>query len=160
MNPIELNQAREDAAQLIMSLEGFRSHAYLDSNNVKTIGYGSTIDNRGYAIKLYDTCTREQARAYLDYHMKKYVYPQLEKFGGSLPPKIYGALCSLLYNVGSLGPKMREALFNKRWGQLPELFREYDKIKGIGTIEGLKNRREKEIAYFSESRDEEDDKKA
>jgi lysozyme len=146
MSPSDLKQAQEDVAKLIMSLEGFRSHAYLDSTGIKTIGYGSTRDLKGHSIRLYATCTKEEAKSYLEYHLKKYVFPQLEKL--DLPPKIYVAVCSLIYNVGSLGLQIKKVLTEKKWDELPECFLSYDKINGLES-EGLKNRRLKEIAYFT-----------
>lgn len=45
---------------LVEKSEGFRANAYLDTGGVPTIAYGHT---RG--VKLGDTCTRDQARAWL-----------------------------------------------------------------------------------------------
>lgn len=145
MDTATLEQAQKEAVTLIEKLEGFRFQSYLDIGGMVTIGYGSTTDNHGNPFQLGQSCTFSQAEDYLNYHLQKYVYPQLAQY--DLPPKIYAAVASLIYNVGSLGASMKNVLTIKKWDRLPECFMQYVVCNGR-VSEGLQNRRKQEIAYF------------
>jgi lysozyme len=145
MDAATLPEAQKDAIALISKLEGLRFQAYLDIAGDVTIGFGSRTDDMGLPIEMGKTCTLAQAENYLNYHLQKYVFPQIKEF--DLPPKIYAAISSLIYNVGSLGIGIKNVMALKKWQALPDCFRQYVVVNGR-VSEGLKNRREREIDYF------------
>ena len=57
---------------LICSFEGLRLKAYDDGGGVWTIGYGTTIYPNGVQVKKGDTCTLEQAKAYMAHDLKRF----------------------------------------------------------------------------------------
>lgn len=134
-------------ADLICSLESFRGLAYQDIKFIWTIGYGTTIYPDGVKVKAGDTCTPSVARQYLSNHLDRYVYPLLKPYP-DLPPRIYAAMCSLLYNSGNIGPTLAKTLKMKNWGNLPHEFMLYVNVDGK-PCQGLINRREAEIKYFT-----------
>lgn len=134
------------AFDLIKKFESLRCVSYFDEiGKIWTIGEGTTKYPNGLPVKEGDTCTPIEADVFLKFHLNKYVYSELTAY--ELPPKIYAACSSLIYNVGHIGPSLRNILELKKWDKLPEAFRKY--IVADGRVsEGLKNRREKEISFM------------
>lgn len=152
---------QERAIELIKSLEGFKSQAYIDTTGkVMTIGYGLAFKYpNGKTIQPDDTCNQDQASVWLEFYLDKDVFPFVnelqEKY--QFNDDVYVAISSLIYNIGKNhpGPFFYKALESNRIGNGPILlvsaFRMYNKINKGGKLvvcEGLANRREKEIAVF------------
>ena len=78
---------------LIKRYEGLRLEAYLDSAGVPTIGYGRT---RG--VKMGDTCTEEQAEAWLREDLEE-AESHVSRVG-ALNQHQFDALVSFTYNLG------------------------------------------------------------
>lgn len=136
------------ACELLVQLEGCKLIAYLDDGKTgaPTIGIGTTHYPDGTAVQLGDTCKLQQAKSYLMFHLEKYVFPEF-KFYPDVPPKIYAACSSFVYNEGHLSLCIKNALSMKQYGRLPDCFRKYIVVKGR-ISKGLQNRREEEINYF------------
>lgn len=92
--------ASSKCVALIKRFEGFRTKAYQDSVGIWTIGYGTTkVDGRPVAEG--DTCTKEQAEAYLLADMKTIAEAPIKRNTRSLiSQSMYDALVCFTYNVG------------------------------------------------------------
>ncbi len=134
------------AAELLEKVENCKLESYQDEGGIWTIAIGCTHYINGEPVGPNQTCTLEQAHILLKYHLEKYVYPLLAHYL-DIPPRIYAALCSFIYNEGHLGPSLKNAIMLKQWTRLPDCFREYIIVKGR-ISQGLKNRREEEINFF------------
>jgi len=141
----------QNTCELISQCEGLKLKAYKCSANKVTIGCGTICYPNGLPVKITDTCTKEQAFAWLNDHLKRFIYPVVErlqvqhKFNDS----IFSALCSLAYNIGAAlsGRSILAALKSSDIEQLAAAFRKYILVDGLPS-NGLKNRREIEIKYF------------
>ena len=139
------------AINLIKQCEGCKLKAYPDSGMVSTIGYGTTIYPNGQKVKIGDICTQKDAESYLEYFLKKNIFPVVDKIckNKPIPDKVYAALSSLGYNCGSAlsGTSIINAINHQNWNELALGFRKYVEIDGKFST-GLKNRREIEIKFF------------
>lgn len=133
---------------LIKEFEGLRLVAYLDSVGVPTIGYGHT---RG--VKMGDTCTREQADAWLMEDVNDAEKCVNIAVSVPLTQGEYDALVSFTYNLGcgnlrksSLLRLLNDADYD---GAALE-FRRWDKAGGQ-IIAGLTRRRYAEAQRFEDS---------
>ena len=85
---------------LIKHYEGLRLKAYVCSAGVLTIGYGTTIYPNGNFVKLTDTCTKEQAEAYLKNDLKRFESAVNRLVGLPINQNQFDALVCFTYNVG------------------------------------------------------------
>jgi lysozyme len=85
--------------KLIRGFEELRLKAYDDGVGVWTIGYGTTVIN-GVAVKKGDTCTLEQAKAYMAQDLKKFESAVNTAVKVPLNQNQFDALVSLTYNIG------------------------------------------------------------
>lgn len=136
------------AMPLIERFEGRKLVAYLDTANPPkpTIGVGTRFYPDGSEVQLGDTCTDAEADQYLNYHLQNSVFPFLSSY--DLPPKIYAACCSLIYECGKPGPSLCNVLMLQKWDYLPDIFLEYVVVSGRVSA-ALQQRRKAEIAYFT-----------
>lgn len=81
--------------KLIQGFEGYREKAYLCPAGVWTIGYGHTA-----GVKEGDTCTREEADAYLREDLK-WAEDTVNAQNLTLGQYQFDALVSFVYNAGS-----------------------------------------------------------
>jgi lysozyme len=145
----------EAGLALIKEYEGLRLKAYLCSAGVPTIGYGTTIYPTGRAVELGDTCTAEEAEAYLrvDIARKEAALKRfLKAHAIPLTSNQYSALVSFAYNLGtgmvtgaerSIGKALRAKDFNKA----AACFGLYNRAGGKVLL-GLVRRRAAERALF------------
>lgn len=140
----------EKAVSLVCDFEGFRANAYYDSVGVVTIGYGTIMYANGDKVKIGDTCTKEEALEYMNDWLKVKVYPYVNKITkdwSDITDNTYAALCSFVYNEGSCGESVINAIANENLDDLANAFKKYC-YAGGKPDKGLLNRRNKEIAYF------------
>jgi len=128
---------------LIESFEQCRLTAYPDSGSVWTIGWGHT---RG--VKKGDTCTQEQADAWLCVDLEdaeKIVNASVKK---PLTQNQFDALVSFVFNIGHLGMTM---LYKINAGDMSGAALEFGKWNHCGTeiLPGLTRRRESERVLFT-----------
>lgn len=146
------------AVELTCSFEAFEPKAYQMTINgkldVPTIGYGTIKYPNGIYVKMGDSCTEEQALSWVNDHMKKFIYPIVEKLQNKyqFSDKVFASLCSLGYNIGSAlsGESIINALSQKNLNMLSVAFNKYNKFNGQPS-KGLTNRRQKEVEYFMQS---------
>ena len=140
-----MNTINEAGLELIKEFEGCKLAAYLDSVGVPTIGVGHTK-----GVKMGDTCTQEEADAFLREdleHAEKCVNRAVTV---PLTDNEFAALVSLVFNIGcgnfqksTLLRKINDSDFN---GAEQE-FRRWDKA-GDQVLAGLTRRRLAEARLF------------
>lgn len=137
---------------LLISFEGLRLNAYLDSSGKPTIGYGCTFYENGDPVRLGDTISPEEAmrlfKSLVDNTFEKGVRDNLRV---ELKPNQIDALTSLCYNIGVTALKNSTVLrlinseaaredIEKAW----KMWR----MSGGQVLQGLVNRRERELEYY------------
>lgn len=127
--------------------EGFRARAYYCSAGVCTIGYGTTVYSNGKTVRKSDTITKEKAEKELYTYLKKNVYPKLKEYT-FLTQAQYDAMCSFLYNVGSFGETLKDAMKRKNIKDIYITINKYCKVNGKENT-GLKIRRNGESDAFA-----------
>ena len=85
---------------LICSFEGLELKAYDDGVGVWTIGYGTTVYPNGTGVKKGDTCTLEQAKAYMSNDLKRFERTVNSVVTAPINQNQYDSLVSLTYNIG------------------------------------------------------------
>lgn len=150
-----MTRISDEGLALIEDLEGVKLAAYLDGGGVPTIGVGHT---RG--VKLGDTCTAEQARAWLREDVEEaeatIVRHIPAKVYMAMPQAAWDALVSFVFNLGDQvfkNPKtgaltdFARALNGRRWDEVAaQMLRwVYDNGK---KVRGLENRRKREAALW------------
>jgi len=135
------------AEDLTMRFESCRTIAYQDVKGVWTIGYGRTKD-----VHEGNTCTQEQATAWLmdDMRWAEFVVNKLVTV--PLMQGQFDALVDFVFNVGSenFEHSTLHALLNA--GKYDEAADEFDKWDHAGgkVVAGLLRRRDAERAEFQE----------
>jgi lysozyme len=134
---------------LLKELEGFRSESYLDTGGVWTIGYGTTRV-KGKPVEAGLTCTEAEAAQWLsdDIAWAQTAVNKLVKV--PLKQGMFDALVSFVYNVGEDQFRRSTLLRLLNLKQYIEagkqfLLWKYDNGK---VVQGLLNRRHKELAFF------------
>jgi len=133
---------------LIESVEGLRMKAYQDGNGVWTLAYGHTAN-----VHPGDTCTQEQADAYLagDLHQAEWAVNTFVKM--PINQNQFDALCSFVYNIGSGNfskSTMLKLLNEGKYEEAAQQFFVWVKVAGKFS-QGLMNRRIKEETLFMEA---------
>ena len=138
---------------LICSFEGLKLKAYDDVGGVWTIGYGTTIYPNGIKVKRGDTCTREQAKAYMTYDLKKFESAVNTAVVVPINQNQFDALVSLTYNIGIKAFKNSTLLKKLNVGDVRGAAAQFDVWnKGGGKVmQGLVNRRAVERKLFEKA---------
>jgi len=147
-NTISLHGVQE-----ICSSEGWSSCPYLDSVKIPTIGYGSTYYENGAKVTMQDPCiTKDQGMAIMLHTLNKDFLPGIMKvLKVPVNQNQLDAICSLVYNIGSGGFSASTVLkrINSKDTKesISEAWSRWNKAGGK-VVQGLVNRRNKEIALF------------
>jgi len=100
---------QEKVEKVLGSYEGSKLKAYQDTNGIWTIGEGNTRIN-GRAVRPGDTITAEQSiqmkRSAIEEHRQRAINQVGLQKWSSLPENTRVALTSLVYNYGSIPPKV------------------------------------------------------
>lgn len=96
-------QTNKAGLQIIKDSETLRLKAYLCPADVWTIGWGTTRYPSGEWVQKNDTCTKEQADAWLEHDVKTAENDVLNAVKAELNENQFSALVSLAYNIG--GPR-------------------------------------------------------
>jgi lysozyme len=141
---MELSAAGFD---LVKSFEGCRLAAYLDTSGIPTIGFGHT-----QGVKLGDTCTQDQADAWLiaDLEFSEAAVNHLVTV--DLEQHQFDPLVSFTYNLGqnAFGNSTLLRLLNAAdYDAVPAQFLRWDKGPDGNPVPGLTRRREAEAAMFA-----------
>ncbi|MGE3681942.1 MAG: lysozyme [Bdellovibrionales bacterium] len=139
------------AVNLIKLFEGYRSKAYLCPAGVWTIGHGTTRYPDGFKVMPGDTCTEEEAEAYLAYDVKEYAAHVKSVVEVRINNNEFCALTSFCYNVG-MGNLSRSTLLRLLNAGTPrievaEQFARWNRGGGK-VLRGLVRRRKAEKELF------------
>lgn len=144
--PVQSLLASSWVYDFLKSYEKFRPTAYKPTkNDVWTIGWGHT-----HGVKEGDTCTTDQAEAWLTADMAFAVAAIHKLVVCDLHQNQFDALVSLIFNIGETqfaGSTMRKKLNAGDYGLAAAEFPKWDKQKGV-ELQGLLNRRLAEQKHF------------
>jgi len=143
-------QPSQNCIDLIKKFEGLRLNAYLDSVNVPTIGYGTTMYPDGSKVKIGDTIVSAQAEEYLMEDIKR-----RSSAIGNLPvnQNQFDAIICFAYNVGlgafNKSTLRKKVIANANDPEIAAQFMRWNKAGGK-VLNGLTKRRKAEAdLYFS-----------
>lgn len=146
-----------DGMKLIAGFEGFRDKAYRDIAGVPTLGFGTTRYPDGTPVKMGDTCTLEQALLWKKHDIEFFERHVNRIITVPLTQRQFDAVVSLVYNVGVAAfesGKVDDLINQGRLKEAVEVWAKYrnarnPKTKKLEVSQGLVNRRNAEIAYFT-----------
>ena len=135
---------------LICNFEGLRLKAYDDGVGVWTIGYGTTKYPNGIRVKKGDTCTLDQAKAYMQNDLKAFEQTVNSAVKVPVSQNQFDALVSLAYNIGSTAFKNSTLVKRLNEGNYKAAANQFDVWVNAGgkRMQGLINRRAAEKALF------------
>lgn len=144
----------KEGLNLIKRFEGLRLDAYLDSVNVPTIGFGTTVYPNGIKVKIGDKIIEDQALSYLQKHIDDEVMLYIDSLVKvPLTQNKIDALASLIYNIGVGNFKSSNLLKKINSGQsiveIEKSWLAWNKAGGK-TLQGLVNRRLAEIKLYKQ----------
>jgi len=135
----------QEGISLIKKFEGCELEAYYDAVNVLTIAYGRTK-----LVKAGDTCTQEQADAWLEEELHEYGGYVNDAVKVDLTQNQFDSLTSWTYNLGPNNLKkssMLRVLNEGKYDEVPAQMKRWNKAKGK-VLAGLTRRREAEALMF------------
>jgi lysozyme len=143
---------QQSTIDLIAGFEAFRSHVYLDTSGIPTIGYGAIYLLDGSRVTLQTpSISQIDAMALL----RKEIIPFANAVTRAIKVKInqnqFDACCSLAYNVGAGGFAASTVVRECNLGDFPkaaDAFLLWDKDNHGNVVQGLLNRRQKERNLF------------
>jgi lysozyme len=144
----------QNGLDLIKKFEGFRSHPYLCSAGIPTIGYGSTYYENGVRVKLSDSpISEEWAEELLKKNVVHYDVAVNSLTRDDITQNQYDALVSFAYNVGVTNFKnstlLKRVNANPKDPNITNQFMKWIRAGGR-VIKGLiLRRREEAQLYFS-----------
>lgn len=135
---------------LICNFEGLRLKAYDDGVGVWTIGFGTTKYPNGIRVKKEDTCTLDQAKAYMQNDLKAFEQTVNSAVKVPVNQNQFDALVSLAYNIGSTAFKNSTLVKRLNEGNYKAAANQFDVWVNAGgkRMQGLVNRRATEKALF------------
>ena len=136
-----------EGISLIKKFEGCELEAYYDAVNVLTIAYGRTK-----LVKAGDTCTQEQADAWLEEELHEYGGYVNDAVKVDLTQNQFDSLTSWTYNLGPSNlnsSTMLKKINEKDWEEVPNQIKRWNKAGGK-VLEGLVRRREAEALLFQD----------
>ena len=131
----------QEGISLIKKFEGCELEAYYDAVNVLTIAYGRTK-----LVKAGDTCTQEQADAWLEEELHEYGGYVNNAVKVDLTQNQFDSLTSWTYNLGPSNlnsSTMLVKINEKDWDEVPNQIKRWNKAGG-NVLKGLIRRREAE----------------
>lgn len=153
--------------EFIKNEEAFRARWYVDQAGIWTIGYGTTdttyerLTSIADPVKNVASVTKPEAENLIQIYLDRYVIPTLDKkILRKLNDNQYGALVSLVYNIGAKRFADSALLRKINEGKFVEAAEEFNSwiyytdpsTKEKKVSRGLRNRRAREKALF-ESKD-------
>ena len=138
----------DNGLDLIKKHEGLRLEAYQDSVGVWTIGYGHTA-----GVKEGDTCTEEEANAYLREDAKSAERCVNSCVAVPLTQNEFDALCSFAFNLGCTSLRNSTLLRKLNDSDFDGAAAEFQKWNHAGgkVLAGLTKRREDEAQLFEQA---------
>ncbi|MGN8006517.1 lysozyme [Acinetobacter sp. 22301] len=140
----------QEGVNHICNFEGLRLSAYDDGVGVWSIGYGTTRYPNGLSVQKGDTCTLEQAKAYMQHDLK--IFERAVNGAVKVPLKQnqFDALVSLSYNIGAGAFKKSTLLKKLNSGDYKGAANQFDVWVNAGgkRLAGLVRRRALEKKLF------------
>lgn len=135
---------------LICNFEGLRLKAYDDGVGVWTIGFGTTKYPNGIRVKKGDTCTLDQAKAYMQNDLKSFEQTVNKAVTVQLNQNQFDALVSLAYNIGTNAFSKSTLVKKLNSNDIRGAADQFDLWVNAGgeRMQGLVNRRTVEKALF------------
>ena len=135
---------------LICNFEGLRLKAYDDGVGVWTIGFGTTKYPNGIRVKKGDTCTLDQAKAYMQNDLKSFEQTVNNTVKVPLNQNQFDALVSLAYNIGTNAFSKSTLVKKLNSNDIRGAADQFDLWVNAGgeSMQGLVNRRTVEKALF------------
>lgn len=135
---------------LICNFEGLRLKAYDDGVGVWTIGFGTTKYPNGIRVKKGDTCTLDQAKAYMQNDLKSFEQTVNNTVTVQLNQNQFDALVSLAYNIGTNAFSKSTLVKKLNANDIRGAADQFDVWVNAGgkRMQGLVNRRAREKALF------------
>ncbi|MFW1886877.1 lysozyme [Acinetobacter johnsonii] len=135
---------------LICNFEGKRLTAYDDGVGVWTIGFGTTKYPNGIRVKKGDTCTLDQAKAYMQNDLKSFEQTVNNTVKVPLNQNQFDALVSLAYNIGTNAFSKSTLVKKLNSNDIRGAADQFDLWVNAGgeRMQGLVNRRTVEKALF------------
>lgn len=135
---------------LICNFEGLRLKSYDDGIGIWTIGFGTTKYPNGIRVKKGDSCTLEQAKAYMHNDLKEFEQTVNDAVRVPLTQNQFDALVSLTYNIGTTAFKSSTLVKRLNEENYKNAADQFDVWINAGgkRMQGLINRRAKEKALF------------
>ncbi|MDR6628390.1 lysozyme [Acinetobacter lwoffii] len=139
-----------NGVDLICNFEGLRLSAYDDGVGVWTIGFGTTKYPNGIRVKKGDTCTLDQAKAYMQNDLKAFEQTANTAVKVPLNQNQFDALVSLAYNIGSTAFKNSTLVKRLNEGNYKAAANQFNVWVNAGgkRMQGLVNRRAAERTLF------------
>lgn len=119
-------------------------------NDRPTLGYGTTFYPSGNPVKMGDTITPSQAESYFAHDLIKFEDYINEVVTAELTQNQFDALVAFVYNIGMTAFRQGSVDDKLNAGNVDAAlatWAQYNKQAGA-VLQGLKNRRAKEIALF------------
>ena len=143
----------DDGLELVKHFEGLYLNAYLDPVKIPTIGFGRIVYPDGTRVKMGDTCTKEQAEAWLVSDLNTEAAHYLRAWVKvEMKPHEWSALCSFVFNRGPKRFKEILPLVNEKKSQeVANSLLTYDWAMDNGekkVLKGLARRRRAEAKMF------------
>ena len=135
----------EEGKSLIKKFEGCKLEAYYDAVDVLTIAYGRTKN-----VQAGDTCTQEQADAWLEHELEEYGGYVNDAVKVPLNQNQFDALVAWTYNLGPTNlnnSTMIRVLNENKLDEVPTQMRRWNKAGGK-VLPGLERRRLAESLLF------------
>ena len=135
----------EEGKALIKKFEGCKTEAYLCSAGVPTIAFGRTKN-----VKMGDTCTQEQADAWLEEELEEYTGYVNDAVTQTLDQNQLDAMVAWTYNLGPTNLRsstLLSVLNEGKMQEVPQQMRRWNKANGK-VLPGLERRRLAESMLF------------
>ncbi|WP_425878169.1 lysozyme [Acinetobacter sp. TWP2-2-3] len=135
---------------LMCNFEGLELKAYDDGVGVWTIGFGTTKYPNGIRVKKGDTCTLDEAKAYMQNDLKDFERTVNDAVNVSINQNQFDALVSLAYNIGATAFKKSTLVKRLNEGNYKAAANQFNVWVNAGgkRMQGLVNRRAAERALF------------
>lgn len=135
---------------LICNFEGLRLKSYDDGIGIWTIGFGTTKYPNGLRVKKGDSCTLEQAKAYMQNDLKEFEQTVNDAVRVPLNQNQFDTLVSLAYNIGTNAFKNSTLVKKLNDGDYQGTANQFNVwvVAGGKRMQGLVNRRAAEKEVF------------
>jgi lysozyme len=146
--------ASQNCINLIKMFEGYKAKSYLCPASVVTIGWGSTMYNNGFKVKIGDVINEQEAENLLMWELKNKV---IALHGLNINQNQIDALLSFIYNLGigafAKSTMKKKIMVDANDQSIRNEFMKWNKARVGGELmelKGLTKRREAEAnLYFT-----------